>query len=300
MHDSFSHQQHAVPKAVFMTTTGMSASSQSLSAQAEVSVFGITRWYSRYALPNAKPSPVVTHQQREAELSDIADGGVIATDPVSQPQAVAANNDSPTAPVQALSSGTETAQQVAPHAKRVAPSVGTDTVIADSAKDTVAVDTQETTPSESFKPCEPFTLWVIQAGTVVLIDSVGSNIDSLTQNMMVGLAQGILSECLQKPVETAIKQFQWPLFDHQYAPRDEASAKRMFNEFLEEHVDSTGVNTLLLCGDTAVKYTALQADGSWQQSSAAALTPIVVPRLSSLLYSASDKRALWSAIRATQ
>ena len=103
-----------------MTTTGMSASSQSLSAQAEVSVFGITRWYSRYALPNAKPSAVVTHQQREAELSDIADGGVIATDPVSQPQAVAANNDSPTAPVQALSSGTETAQQVAPHAKRVA------------------------------------------------------------------------------------------------------------------------------------------------------------------------------------
>lgn len=268
-----------------MAVNPLPTQSHTLKSQRDTAVFGITRWYSRFQLPNAKMSSIVVQSIDDNPTTDPSN-----TQDTNSATVLSQSTSVPGLPSRPVASVTPDA--LPPIASNLEPEAAT------VDKPEALGDGQSTTsvPVVLNKPCPPFTLWVIQAGSVLLIDSIGANIDSLTQNMILRLAQGIVSEVSGKQVTLQVRHFQWPLFDHQYAPRDEDSAKRMFNEFLLESVSFDGINTLLLCGDTAVRYTHTEADDSLLLPNKTRLRAIVAPRLSSLLYSAVDKRLLWSQI----
>lgn len=274
-----------------MASNASPTASQLLKNQRESAVFGITRWYTRFQLPNAKKSPIF--------VQPIADITAVVTDSTTDSTQAKPRDKALAPPLGTADTSSIPNATIKPRSVRPpAPNLDVEKVTTDSQP--IPTDSQPSTGEQAIlnRPCPPFTLWVIQAGSVLLIDSIGANIDSLTQSMMMRLAQGIISEASGEQVELQVRQFQWPLFDHQYAPRDEISAKRMFNEFLQESVSVQGIKTLLLCGDTAVRYTHTEADGVLVLSDQTRLQAVVGPRLSSLLYSAADKRSLWSHIRA--
>ncbi len=286
-----------------MTVDTSQAERLALKQHRDQSVFGLTHWYARYQLPNAAASlrrPTTSDVATSgSQVVDVSEQGVNVT-PVAQSAAIATQGPitaapkTPTAPDVILESQTDhpiekTQKPAKP--KKGAPSVGS----AETDAIAIPVDDQ---PATYAAPCDPFTLMVVQSGSVLMVDTVGSNVDSLTVTLIQKLASAIVSELDDKPQEMTVRFFQWPLFDHQYAPRDEAAARVVFTEFFHEFVGVTAVDLVLLCGDTAVRYTERDTDNSIALPDGRQVSPIVTHRLSSLLYSASDKRDLWLKLQA--
>ena len=282
-----------------MTVHSAKAEQLALKRFRDETVFGITHWYARYRLPNATQSdrPAITNLTEDSlETSDISvvqtahnpDVAHIATTPSNAVLSKTAHPVANTTPKKSA------ALQGGMSDEKTAKTALVDSVPAVEL-DSSAVTATVTSYSV---PCEPFKLMVVQSGSVLMVDTVGGNVDSLTETLIQKLASAILNEFAGPSSDMVVRSFQWPLFDHQYAPRDEASARVVFTEFIQEFVGSVAVTSVLLCGDTALRYTQLNSDGKITLPDGSQLTPVVTNRLSSLLYSAADKRDLWSKLMA--
>ena len=123
--------------------------------------------------------------------------------------------------------------------------------------ETTADDPQETSvaspPVSSVTHAEPvtFNLNFFVAGNIVLVDGSEGAIDPVLREMKYKLAHNVIRAiALTSEVQTQV--ISWPLFDHQYAPKDAATACNYVQSKLDTIVPDGAI--LILCGQTAEQY----------------------------------------------
>ena len=96
-----------------------------------------------------------------------------------------------------------------------------------------------------------FNLVFFIAENIILIDGNDGAIDPVVKEMKYKLARNII-KALATPSDVQIQEISWPLFDHQYAPKDATTACDYVQSKLTALVQDD--SKLLICGKTAEQY----------------------------------------------
>lgn len=144
--------------------------------------------------------------------------------------------------------------------------------------------------------CEPFTLLIIQVNGVLLVDSIASNIGSASIESIKILGNSILKMLSGSDDTPQHSLFHWPMSQHQYAPRDEKSAKSVVIQLIEDIYQQNKFSRAILCGDVSTKYIGDYLNSSVVSVGESQVKLCVCNRLSTMLHSVDDKRAFWNAL----